>query len=103
MTRPFLRRCPFGCPLLNHLSNRMPDGSPASSSSREALRTEARTEADADEGGAPADDGALAENTAGDPATRPGRRGPAGRGGTALTLDRVLRFVLLVGAMAAVG
>jgi predicted PurR-regulated permease PerM len=81
----------------------MPDGSPASSSSREALRTEARTEADADERGAPADDGALAENTAGDPATRPGRRGPAGRGGTALTLDRVLRFVLLVGAMAAVG
>jgi predicted PurR-regulated permease PerM len=51
----------------------------------------------------PADEGALAENPAGDPAPQPARRGPAGRGGTALTLDRVLRFVLLVGTVAAVG
>jgi len=57
-------------------------------------------EADAAEGDAPADDGALAENLAGDPAPQPARRG---RGGTALTLDRVLRFVLMVGTVAAAG
>lgn len=81
----------------------MPDGAPASSSSQKAPRAEARTGGDADEGDMPADEGALAENPAGDPAPQPARRGPAGRGGTALTLDRVLRFVLLVGTVAAVG